>query len=73
MLLIGTSLNLNATIPNSDSLRKPWHINKKQFIAKFGNSDTSKALINFWFSNRKVGVVTTAIATSFAGCLVFLF
>lgn len=65
MLLIGNCSS--ATIPNSDSLKKPWRINKEQFIDKFGNSDTSKAFINFWFSNRKIGVATTAITTPFAG------
>lgn len=54
-----------ASIPKSDSLIKPWHINKERFIEKFGNSDTSKALIDFWFANRKGGIIVASIATPF--------
>jgi len=52
-----------SAVPNSDSLKKPWRIKEKQFIEKFGNNDTGKALINLWFANRKTGIVTTSVAS----------
>lgn len=44
---------------------KPWKLSQQQFIEQYGNNDTSKALINFYFLRNKrakqVGVVMTGL------------
>jgi len=60
LIFYTNAINSTAIIP--DTSHKPWRISKEQFIEKYGNDDTSKALIEYWFFTQGTGYAITSLA-----------
>lgn len=45
--------DVSASLPVDSSSSKPYKISQKAFLKKYGADDSSRALINYYFSKRK--------------------
>ncbi len=52
-----------------DTLSKPWRLNKQEFLKKFGEDDTTRALINYWYNERHLlfGLTTASVIVGAGG------
>lgn len=71
LLTVFLSLQINATFANynpADTSARPWHLSKPEFLKRYGDDDTSRALIRYWYNERNVlSYLTTASVLTVAG------
>src|SRR5512138_1695717 len=62
LLVLSFFVNSQATMSMiPDTSHKPWRIDQKQFMDRYGKDDTSRALIQYWFYDRETGFIITSI------------
>ena len=65
-LIFFTSANTKATTLNIDTTHPthPYKISRKEFLNDYGKDDTSRAIINFYFKERRTALWLTSIGVS---------
>jgi hypothetical protein len=68
-VIISVTASANKQVFAIDSSKKPYDLSEQEFLSKYGNDDTSRALIRYYFQRKKVSAKTGLIAGGTAGGL----
>ena len=72
-LILCNTINARAARPCTDTLQptKPYKLSRRQFLDTYGKDDTSRAIILYFFKERRVAIWSTAvgIVTSVVGAI----